>query len=95
MLFMVVGALRPLVLKMEQRPEGENPWFEYYGIAKYAAVVTCCLIIIFYLLNLLFLPQEFLIINRYKILGVIVPSYILIHGIIGFYYLIKNKRTVL
>lgn len=95
MLFFIFGALRPLVLARVPIKAEEIPWKQYYLIAKYAAIITCCAIILFYIIDILFLTDNFLIVNRYKIIGSIVPLFVLIHGVLGFLYLYINKRIAL
>jgi len=91
-MFIVVGALRPLVLKKEPISKDETPWKQYYLILLYSVVTTSFLIILFYLINIFLLPIDFLVANKSNILLSIMPIFFLVHGIIGLVYLYLNSE---
>jgi hypothetical protein len=90
--FIVVGALRPLVLQKEPISESDSLWQQYYLILLYTAVTTCCLIILFYVFNLFFLPSEFITTNKPNLLLSLIPIFFFVHGIVGLSYSYVNSK---
>jgi len=91
-IFMIFGALRPLVLKMEPISMEEKPWKMNYLILLYTVITISCLIIAFYIIDVFLLSNEFVVVNKPKILLTLVPAFILIHGIYGLIYLYVNAK---
>jgi hypothetical protein len=85
-------AFRPLLVKKEPIPDGEKPWRMYYLTLLYALITICCLIILFYLIDVFFLTSEFVYGNRPTILLFLLPVFLLVHGIIGLIYLYVNSK---
>jgi hypothetical protein len=92
-MFIIVGILRPFVLKYGPISKGETlPWKMYYVIVVYAIITTSCLIILFYFINLFLLPSEFVNINKPKIFLSLFPLFFLVHGIFGLVYLYFSSK---
>ena len=85
--FMIFGALRPLVLKMEPVLMEGKPWKMYYLILLYTVITISCLIIAFYIIDVFLLSNEFVVVNKPKIFLSLMPVFFLIHGIYVLIYL--------
>lgn len=92
--FITVIALRPFLLKTEPLNREEIDWKMRYYSVLYTVVATCCIVILFYLFGKFFLPENYLFEHRYMIIFIIIlPLFILMHGIISIVYLIKNSGS--
>jgi hypothetical protein len=94
--FGAVGAFRPIVLKMERISNSEIPWRQNYQILLYSVITFSCLVILFYFIDIFFLPSNFISVNKPNIFLSFLPVFLLIHGVLGLAYLyfnaeIKNK----
>lgn len=87
--FIAMLALRPIVFKKNAIEPKEIWFYPYYKIVIYSVYSACAIIILFYIIDELFLPENFLIINRYKIVLMIIPTWIFTHGIAGYFYFKK------
>ena len=91
-IFLVVGAIRPLVLKMEPISNYEIHWKQNYLILLYSVITFSSSIILFYLIDIFLLPLDFVKVNKPNIFLSLIPIFFLVHGIIGLIYLYVNTR---
>ena len=91
-LFVTLIALRPFLLKTEPFKREEVDWEMRYYSVLYSVVATSCAVIILYLISRFFVSGLVLFKNRYEIIFIIIlPLFLLMHGIISIIYLIKNS----
>ncbi len=89
--FVALLGFRPLIFEMEKIDSTDEWYYHNYRILLYSVYSTCALIILFYLVDILFIPQEFIIANKYRILLMIIPAGLFLHGFIGYFYFNKKQ----
>lgn len=92
-LFLIFIALRPLIFEKQKIDQNDPHFYFFYKILLYSVIVTSLTIILFYIVNLLFINEGFLIVNRFNFILMIIPIFILLHGIIGLLYLRYNNNN--
>ena len=92
-IFMIVGAIRPLVFKMEPVSDYETHWKQNYLTLLYSVITFAGIIILLYIIDIFLLPVEFVIVNKPNIFLSLIPIFFLVHGIIGFINLYANRRA--
>ena len=87
--FIAFLGFRPLIFEWE-KIDTPNEWFYHnYRILLYSVYSTCTLIILFYLVDLLFIPQHIIAGIKYRIILMIIPAGMFFHGLIGYFYFKK------
>lgn len=87
--FLALFAIRPFVLEREKISNQDEFWFYSFQLGKYALFILSIIIIGFYLVDEFILSEDVLYNIRDRI-NVLVPFYLLVHGIIG---LITQKNS--
>ena len=89
MAFITLIAFRPIIFKL-QKIDAPDAWYYHnYKILLYSVYSTCTLIILFYLIDLLFIPQQIIADIKYRIILMIIPAGMFFHGLIGYFYFKK------
>ena len=87
--FIAFLGFRPLIFEWE-KIDTPNEWFYHnYRILLYSVYSTCTLIILFYLVDLIFIPQQIIADIKYRIILMIIPAGMFFHGLIGYFYFKK------
>ncbi len=84
-----IFALRPFLLEVQNISPGDNYWYISYQLFKYTSIIIALCIIGIYFIDLFLLTENFLIENKERII-IVIPLFLLIHGILG---LFSVKRT--
>lgn len=80
--FLALFAIRPFILERVKISNQDEFWFYSFQLGKYALFILSIIIIGIYLVNEFFLSEDVLYNFRDRI-NVLVPFYLLVHGIIG------------
>ncbi|MCL5029777.1 MAG: hypothetical protein M1480_12265 [Bacteroidetes bacterium] len=80
--FLALFAIRPFILEREKISNQDKFWYYSFQLGKYVLFTLSIIIIGFYLINEFFLSTNALNNFRDRMI-VLVPFYLLVHGIIG------------
>lgn len=89
--FLALLAIRPIILEREKLLPQDEFWFKSFQLGKNALFVISIIIIFLTILLDIVGEYNFIIENKNKILRMIVPMYIFIHGTIGIISLGKRN----
>ena len=87
--FIAFLGLRPLIFEWEKIDSPDTWFYHNYRILLYSVYSTCTLIILFYLIDLLFIPEQTIADIKYRIILMIIPAGMFFHGLIGYFYFKK------
>ncbi|MEJ2105288.1 MAG: hypothetical protein P8X47_12040 [Ignavibacteriaceae bacterium] len=82
--FLALFAIRPFVLEKEKLSYKDDYWFSAFQIGKYSLMIISIIIICAYAVDALLLSGNLLNIFKERII-LLVPLYMLIHGILGLF----------
>jgi len=81
--FIALLAIRPFVLDKEQISPQDDFWYKSFQLGKNALIILSVIIIFFSIFIEIINESNFLFENKDKVLRLLIPMYILIHGLIG------------
>jgi hypothetical protein len=90
MVFIALIAFRPFIFELQKIDTPDAWFFHNYRILLYSVYATCTLIILFYLIDFLFIPQQIIADIKYRIILMIIPTGMFFHGVIGYFYFKKH-----
>lgn len=80
--FIALFAMRPLILEREKISNQDKFWFYSFQLGKYTLFTLSIIIICFYLFNE-FISSENILHNFRDRINLLIPLYLLVHGVIG------------
>ncbi len=80
--FIALFAIRPLILEREKISNQNEFWYYSFQLGKYTLLILSIIIIGFYIVNEFILSEDLLYNIRDRI-SVLIPFYLLVHGILG------------
>ena len=80
--FLAFFAIRPFILKSEKLSPQDDYWYKSFRLGKLALIILSIIIIFFYLTSDFLLSNN--VLNNYKErIIILIPLYLLVHGILG------------
>jgi len=88
--FLALSALRPLILAKEKISAQDEFWYKYFQLSKNSLIILSLLIILLSLFAEFIVNNNFLFENKDRFLHMLIPAYMLLHGLIGVLSLKNN-----
>ncbi|MCO6474226.1 MAG: hypothetical protein PHW27_08535 [Melioribacteraceae bacterium] len=85
--FLALFAIRPFILERENITSQDDFWFYSFQLGKISLLVLSLIIIVLYLIDELFVNEDFLFHYTDRII-VLIPFYLFLHGLFGLISLI-------
>ncbi|MBI1939425.1 MAG: hypothetical protein HYS25_15050 [Ignavibacteriales bacterium] len=89
--FLSLFALRPFILEKERISAQDEFWYKYFQLGKNSLIIFAVLIILVSLFVEFFVHNNFLYENKDRVLHLLIPLYIMIHGLVGVLSLNNNS----